>query len=49
MQLDQMGGPVFHDAAAQLSRYRAVMELLTKKALSAAASRDFIHNIAHEL
>ncbi|KAA6221024.1 XRE family transcriptional regulator [Streptomyces albofaciens JCM 4342] len=49
VQLDQMGGPVFHDAAAQLSRYRAVVELLTRKALTAAASRDFIHSIAHEL
>ncbi|MFH9423272.1 helix-turn-helix domain-containing protein [Streptomyces sp. NPDC017529] len=49
VQLDQMGGPAFQDASAQLARYDAVIELLKQASLSPAASRDFIRGIIREL
>lgn len=50
VQLDtHHGGCGFLDAEAQLSKYRAVLDHMESCALDASASRDFIHNLAHDL
>ncbi|MEV5594708.1 Scr1 family TA system antitoxin-like transcriptional regulator [Streptomyces sp. NPDC052496] len=48
-QIDQAHGPVFIDAAAQLARYRAILDRHEAVALKPAESRDFILTIAREL
>ncbi|UYQ63045.1 helix-turn-helix domain-containing protein [Streptomyces peucetius] len=49
VHLDQSHGPVLLDAEAQLIRYRTLLDRMEAVALAPAASRDFIHKIAHEL
>lgn len=49
VQLDTEHGSEFIDAAAQLDRYRIVLNRLEGLALSSKESRDFIHRIAQDL
>ncbi|GGL77006.1 transcriptional regulator [Streptomyces fumigatiscleroticus] len=48
VQLDSAHGPEFTGAEAQLTKYRAHLEWMDHAALSPAASRDLIHNVARE-
>ncbi len=49
VQLDAAHGSIFVDAAPQMQKYRALYEKIEGAALSAAASRDFIHRIAQDM
>ncbi|MEU1512369.1 DUF5753 domain-containing protein [Streptomyces sp. NPDC005811] len=49
VQLDSAHGPVFTSAEAQLHKYRAHLHWMDDAALSPAASRDLVINIAREL
>ncbi|WP_340378100.1 Scr1 family TA system antitoxin-like transcriptional regulator [Streptomyces sp. SS7] len=49
VQLDSAHGPVFTDAEAQLTKYRAHLDWMDDAALPPAASRDLILDIAREL
>ncbi|WP_416982708.1 helix-turn-helix domain-containing protein [Streptomyces sp. T028] len=49
VQLDSAHGPVFTDAEAQLTKYRAHLDWMDQAALPSAASRDLILDIAREL
>ncbi|MGJ5898909.1 helix-turn-helix domain-containing protein [Streptomyces niveiscabiei] len=49
VQLDSLQGPVFADAEAQLTKYRAHLDWMDAAALPPAASRDLIRTIAREL
>lgn len=48
-QVDSVHGPDFMHSTDQLGRYRRLLEWMSKNALDAAASRDFIHRIRGEL
>ncbi|GAB2892879.1 transcriptional regulator WhiJ [Streptomyces mayteni] len=47
--IDAMPGAVWLDAEAQLAKYRASMDKVTRSALSPSASRDLVQRLAHEL
>jgi transcriptional regulator with XRE-family HTH domain len=49
VQLDSATGPEFSGAEAQLAKYRAHLEWMDRAALSSAASRDLIRDVAREL
>ncbi|MFI2228071.1 MULTISPECIES: helix-turn-helix domain-containing protein [Streptomyces] len=49
VQLDQSHGPVLIDAEAELDVYRHVLDRMEAIALPEAATREFIHDIAHDL
>ncbi|MBT2528119.1 helix-turn-helix domain-containing protein [Streptomyces sp. ISL-99] len=49
VQLDTAHGSIFLDAAPQLQKYRSLYKKIEAAALSAAASRDFIHRIAQDM
>ncbi|MFI8105539.1 helix-turn-helix domain-containing protein [Streptomyces sp. NPDC086023] len=49
VQVDNSHGPDFLYAEAQLTKYRAHLDLMEKLALSPSASRDFIHTLASRL
>lgn len=49
VHLDQSHGPTFLDAEAQLHMYRVLLDRLDNLALRPAKSRDFIHNLIHDL
>ncbi|MFF2958021.1 Scr1 family TA system antitoxin-like transcriptional regulator [Streptomyces sp. NPDC057963] len=44
-QLDQLHGPVFIDAEAQLAQYRLLLERLDDTALNVERSRELIHKV----
>ncbi|WP_033322039.1 helix-turn-helix domain-containing protein [Streptomyces yerevanensis] len=47
--LDQSHGPVLVDAEAQLAMYRVLLDRMEQVALEPSKSRDFIHNLVHDL
>ncbi|WP_432095192.1 helix-turn-helix domain-containing protein [Streptomyces sp. bgisy100] len=49
VQLDEVHGPVFLDATAQLDKYRNILNRLEGLALKPDTSRDFINEIARDL
>lgn len=49
VQLDSAHGPEFTHAEAQLTKYRAHLDWMDVAAMTPAASRDLIQQIAHEL
>ncbi|QEU93415.1 XRE family transcriptional regulator [Streptomyces kanamyceticus] len=49
VHLDQSHGPVFIDAAAQLCKYRVLLERMDAKALPPEKSQDLIRGIAQNL
>ncbi|MEU3901314.1 MULTISPECIES: helix-turn-helix transcriptional regulator [unclassified Streptomyces] len=49
VQIDSSHGPDFLHADAQLAKYRAHLDWMERIALSSAASRDFIREIANDL
>ncbi|MFB6986705.1 helix-turn-helix domain-containing protein [Streptomyces sp. NPDC056304] len=49
VQIDSSHGPVFVHSETQLAKYRAHLDWMEGIALSPDKSRDFIHNIAHQL
>ena len=49
VSLDQSHGPVLVDAEAQLEMYRILLDRMENVALEPAKSRDFIHNLIHDL
>jgi transcriptional regulator with XRE-family HTH domain len=49
VSLDQSHGPVLVDAEAQLETYRMLLNRMEQVALEPSKSRDFIHNLIHEL
>ncbi|KFG02702.1 DNA-binding protein [Streptomyces scabiei] len=49
VHLDQSHGPTFLDAEAQLYMYRVLLDRLDGLALKPEKSRDFIHNLIHDL
>ncbi|WP_390899184.1 Scr1 family TA system antitoxin-like transcriptional regulator [Streptomyces mirabilis] len=49
VQLDSAHGPEFTHAEAQLTKYRAHLDWMDGAAMTSAASRDLIQQIAHEL
>ncbi|MFB6552235.1 MULTISPECIES: helix-turn-helix domain-containing protein [unclassified Streptomyces] len=49
VQIDSSHGPDFLHADAQLAKYRAHLDWMERIALSSAASRDFIGEIANDL
>ncbi|MEV6163291.1 helix-turn-helix transcriptional regulator [Streptomyces sp. NPDC052052] len=49
VQIDTSHGPEFVHADDQLAKYRAQLEWMEDIALSSAASREFIHDIARQL
>jgi len=49
VQLDSLQGPVFADAEAQLTKYRAHLDWMDAAALTPEASRDLIRSVAREL
>ncbi|MFF5537097.1 helix-turn-helix domain-containing protein [Streptomyces cinerochromogenes] len=49
VELDSTHGPEFIDSEAQLDKYRAQLDAAQAVALTPHASRDFIHDLAHDL
>lgn len=49
VQLDSAHGPEFTHAEAQLTKYQSHLHWMDEHALSADASRDFIHAVARQL
>ncbi|WP_327729175.1 helix-turn-helix transcriptional regulator [Streptomyces sp. NBC_00487] len=49
VSLDQSHGPVLVDAEAQLETYRMLLDRMEQAALKPSKSRDFIHNLVHDL
>jgi len=49
VSLDQSHGPVLVDAEAQLEMYRILLNRMEQVALEPSKSRDFVHNLIHDL
>ncbi|WP_242432529.1 Scr1 family TA system antitoxin-like transcriptional regulator [Streptomyces sp. Root1310] len=49
VSLDQSHGPVLLDAEAQLEMYRILLDRMERVALEPSKSRDFIHDLIHDL
>lgn len=49
VSLDQSHGPALLDAEAQLGMYRILLDRMERVALEPSKSRDFIHDLIHDL